>query len=68
MKKILIIILSAAVGAIFINYLLIALGFNFKGGVVGGIAGVFFGNLANSFLSKNNITLLYPRLIISYSN
>ena len=52
MKKILIIILSAAVGAIFINYLLIALGFNFKGGVVGGIAGVFFGNLANSFLSK----------------
>ena len=52
MKKYLIIILCAAVGGIFMHYLLIALCFDFNRGVVGGVSGAVFGGWANSYLSK----------------
>ena len=52
MRKILIIILCAAVGAIIINYLLFALGFEFDKGIVGGISGAIIGGWASSYLNK----------------
>ena len=52
MKNILIIMLSAAVGAIIINYLLIALGFDFSKGIVGGVSGAVIGGWVSSYLNK----------------
>ena len=52
MKNILIIILSAAVGSIIIVYLLSALGFEFNGGVVGGVSGAIIGGSVSSYLNK----------------
>ena len=54
MKNILIIILSAAIGAIIIHYLLVAFGFNFDRGVVGGISGAIIGGWVSSYLNKKN--------------
>mgnify|MGYP006096876477 CR=1 FL=1 len=53
MKNILIIILSAAVGSILIHYVLIALGFNFDRGIVGGVSGAVIGGWVSSYLNKN---------------
>tara|TARA_B100002051_G_scaffold275650_1_gene320410 strand:- start:1342 stop:1515 length:174 start_codon:yes stop_codon:yes gene_type:complete len=52
MKNILIILLSAAVGAIIIHYLFVALGFDFDRGMVGGIAGAMIGSWVSSYLNK----------------
>ena len=40
--------------AIIIHYALIALGFDFNRGVVGGVSGAIIGGWANSYLSKNS--------------
>ena len=52
MKNILIIILSAAVGVTIIHYLLVALGFDFDRGMVGGIVGAMIGSWVSSYLNK----------------
>ena len=52
MRKILIIILCAAVSAIIINYLLSTLGFEFDKGIVGGISGAVIGGWVSSYLNK----------------
>ena len=52
MKNILIIILSAAIGAILIHYLLSAFGFDFNRGLVGGISGAVIGGWISSYLNK----------------
>ena len=52
MKNILIIILSAAIGAILMWSLLSALGFDFDRGLVGGISGAIIGALVSSYLNK----------------
>ena len=53
-KKILIIIISAAIGAILIHYLLAALGFDFERGIVGGISGAIIGGWVSSYLNKKD--------------
>ena len=52
MKNIFIIILSAAIAAIVVHYLLVALGFNFDRGIVGGVTGAIVGGWVSSYLNK----------------
>ena len=52
MKNIFIIILSAAIAAIVVHYLLVALGFNFDRGIVGGVTGAIVGGWGSSYLNK----------------
>jgi len=54
MKKIFIIIISAAIGAILIHYLLTALGFDFERGIVGGVSGAIIGGWVSSYLNKKD--------------
>ena len=44
--------LSAAIGAILIHYLLSALGFDFNRGIVYGISGTMIGGWVSSYLNK----------------
>ena len=53
-KKILIIIISAAIGATLIHYLLTALGFDFERGIVGGVSGAIIGGWVSSYLNKKD--------------
>ena len=52
MKNILIIMLSAAAGAVIMHYFLSALGFNFDRGMVFGISGAIIGGWVSSYLNK----------------
>ena len=52
MKNILIIILSAAAGAVIMHYFLSALGFNFDRGMVFGVSGAIIGGWVSSYLNK----------------
>jgi len=54
MKNILIIMLSAAAGAVIMHYLLSALGFNFDRGMVYGISGAIIGGWVSSYLNKSS--------------
>ena len=52
MKNILIIISSAVIGSILINYLLLVLGFDFNSSIVAGVSGAVIGGWVNSYLKK----------------